>query len=184
MKKVLFIIATALCIALLGSCDKAALQELVSDITEESNIDEVKNSVWENYPSVTIGDLLENYKYFTEKSWKGFTTENGEEIVEFRAKYEVEGKYEKGVHWFSFQFIMYKLDNNYIGEWGYIGTVDTLESAQLFIDDGYIWTNDRSKWRIYTGTHSFDDYSKIELFDDIYNNKPHYPDVRPYGDSI
>jgi hypothetical protein len=37
--------------------------------------------------SITIGDALENYKYFKKTEWTNFTTEQGRKIVEFRGYY-------------------------------------------------------------------------------------------------
>lgn len=49
------------------------------------NIDRVKGGTLDNYPSLTVGQALDNYKGCVPKSqkWKKFTTDNGMEIVEF-----------------------------------------------------------------------------------------------------
>ena len=65
-----------LCIVLLYSCTSFL-----------SNTELVKDAIYEEDYSISIGDALDNYKYFTRTEWKEFTTEQGRDIVEFRGFY-------------------------------------------------------------------------------------------------
>ena len=74
MKKFIYLI---LCICFLTSCSHFA-----------SNTTLVRNSFLDFDQSATIGDVLENYKFFVETDWNEFTTEQGREVVEFVGHYE------------------------------------------------------------------------------------------------
>jgi len=63
------------CIVIFSSCSS-------------SNTDFVKDSVLADFDrSISIGDALDNYKYFTSSEWDEFTTSQGREIVEFKGYY-------------------------------------------------------------------------------------------------
>jgi len=62
-----------------------------------SNTKLVRNSFLDFDQSATIGEVLENYKYFVETGWNEFTTEQGREVVEFVDHYE----YTKKATWWS-----------------------------------------------------------------------------------
>lgn len=66
-----------LCICLLSNCTHFT-----------NNTDLVKNSFLDFDQSATIGEVLDNYQYFTETEWNEFTTEQGKEVVEFVGHYE------------------------------------------------------------------------------------------------
>jgi len=54
----------------------------------ESNTELVQNSILQDVDySISIGDALDNYKYFTNTEWREFTTSQGREIVEFKGHY-------------------------------------------------------------------------------------------------
>ena len=55
--------------------------------TSDSNIDIVKDSVLLEDRSISVGEALDNYKYFTNTEWKEFTTSQGREVVEFKGYY-------------------------------------------------------------------------------------------------
>jgi len=65
-----------MCIVLFTSCNNYI-----------SNTDYIKNSFFVEDYSMNIGDMLDNYQYFTKTEWKEFTTERGQEIVEFNGYY-------------------------------------------------------------------------------------------------
>jgi hypothetical protein len=48
----------------------------------------VKNGFDIDYPSMLIGDMLDNYRFFTDTEWTEFTTSQGKEIVQFVGRYE------------------------------------------------------------------------------------------------
>ena len=52
-----------------------------------SNTEFVKKSVFEDDYSISIGDALDNYEYFTHTEWSEFTTPQGREVVEFKGNY-------------------------------------------------------------------------------------------------
>jgi hypothetical protein len=52
-----------------------------------SNIEFVKGSILDIDYSLSIGDALDNYKYFTSTEWKEFETSQGREVVEFKGYY-------------------------------------------------------------------------------------------------
>jgi hypothetical protein len=53
-----------------------------------SNTEYVKNAILYDVDySISIGDALDKYKYFTKTEWEEFTTANGREIVEFKGYY-------------------------------------------------------------------------------------------------
>jgi hypothetical protein len=83
MKKFIYLI---LCISLLTSCNHFT-----------SNTKLVKNSFLDFDQSATIGEILDNYQYFTHTEWEEFTTEQGKEIVQFFGYYE----YTRKAIWWS-----------------------------------------------------------------------------------
>ncbi|MFA7446103.1 MAG: hypothetical protein WCY89_09165 [Flavobacteriaceae bacterium] len=52
-----------------------------------SNTNLVKDHVDDLDPSLTLGEALDNYKYFIKTEWKEFTTQRGQEMVEFNGYY-------------------------------------------------------------------------------------------------
>jgi len=62
----------------------------------------IKKSILDTDYSISIGDALDNYKYFTKTEWKEFKTSQGKEIVEF------EGNYSKNDVIVIIQFILNK----------------------------------------------------------------------------
>lgn len=52
-----------------------------------SNTNLVKDYVDEIDPSITLGQALDTYKYFTKTEWEEFTTDRGKEVVEFKGYY-------------------------------------------------------------------------------------------------
>lgn len=56
----------------------------------DSNISAVKDKVLPGFKSLTLGEALDNYKYFDDTSWETKETENGRKFAEFRATYDAE----------------------------------------------------------------------------------------------
>jgi len=83
MKKCIYL---TLCVFFLTNCNHFT-----------SNIKHVKNSVLDFDQSSTIGEVLDNYKYFTHTEWEEFTTEQGKEVVQFFGYYE----YTRDAIWWS-----------------------------------------------------------------------------------
>ena len=52
-----------------------------------SNTERIKRGIYGIDYSISIGDALDNYKYFTKTEWKEFTTSQGREVVEFKGYY-------------------------------------------------------------------------------------------------
>jgi len=52
-----------------------------------SNTERLKRGIYGLDYSISIGDALDNYKYFTKTEWREFTTSQGREIVEFKGYY-------------------------------------------------------------------------------------------------
>lgn len=48
----------------------------------------VKSAYSEDYPGLSFGAMLDNYRYFTSTEWREFTTSQGKEIVEFIGRYD------------------------------------------------------------------------------------------------
>jgi hypothetical protein len=54
------------------------------------DIDNVKNGTLGNFKNLTIGNALDNYKYFTDTNWRFLETDNGKRIVEFKGIYDAD----------------------------------------------------------------------------------------------
>jgi len=55
--------------------------------TSNSNVDMIKKSTILDFPGMYLGDMLDNYKFFTETEWSEFSTPQGEDIVQFVGRY-------------------------------------------------------------------------------------------------
>lgn len=56
---------------------------LVSGCFGGGNVELVKNGVFDDYKSMTVGKAMDNWKECDEKEWTEFESENGTNIVEF-----------------------------------------------------------------------------------------------------
>ena len=55
-----------------------------------SDVNTVKNGTLGNFNTLTIGNALDNYKYFTDTDWRFLETQNGKRVVEFKGIYDPE----------------------------------------------------------------------------------------------
>ncbi|NIA10462.1 MAG: hypothetical protein GWP10_12220 [Nitrospiraceae bacterium] len=98
------------------SCIVFFLLVTLGACSNSSDIDLVKNGVLDFDKSLTIGEAFENYKYFTDVSWKAFKTENGRRMVQVSGTIDLNktplGKSlkEKGIKKgdIIFQFLIFK----------------------------------------------------------------------------
>lgn len=70
LKKFVSSIVVMLCLSLfVGGCS-------------DNKVSMVKNGTLEFDKSLTVGQALDNYKYFTKTKWEAITTENGKKVVQ------------------------------------------------------------------------------------------------------
>ena len=70
------------------ACFALLVTNIVFFVGCESNTEIVKNSILADVDySISIGDALDNYKYFTNTEWREFKTSQGREVVEFKGQY-------------------------------------------------------------------------------------------------
>jgi hypothetical protein len=88
MKKYVFL---SLCVFFLTSCDfiSNTKSDFINNTKSDfiSNTEFVKQSFLDFDQSSTIGEVLDNYRYFTNTEWEEFITDQGKEIVEFKGYY-------------------------------------------------------------------------------------------------
>lgn len=73
---------------------------LIGMLTAKSNAERLKDSYLNNYPSMTVGEALDNV--FTNSEWNDYE-ENGAQFVEYKANYNE--------HYVRVVFIVYDNDN-------------------------------------------------------------------------
>ena len=59
---------------------------MAENFEDENNINIVKNSILKLDESITIGDALETYEYFSDVSWECFKTKQRRTVVEFKGR--------------------------------------------------------------------------------------------------
>lgn len=92
---------------------------LIGMLTNKSNAERLKDSYLNNYPSMTVGDALDNV--FTNSKWSDYE-ENGAQFVSYEANYNE--------HYVRVVFIVYDNDNfNTVGLYidGYDYSYDIIE---------------------------------------------------------
>lgn len=61
----------------------AGLLNILNNVFSSSNIEQVKNGYLEFDKSITLGDALDNYKFFKLTKWTEFESDQGRTIIEF-----------------------------------------------------------------------------------------------------
>ncbi|MCP4177688.1 MAG: hypothetical protein GY756_07970 [bacterium] len=59
--------------------------------TKKNAINIVQDSTLQNYKNLTIGEALNNYKYFEKKEWKSYKTDKGRIFVPFTGETDTNG---------------------------------------------------------------------------------------------
>ena len=116
---------------------------VVSSVLADSDIDTVKKSTLFRLDSLTVGDALNNYKYFKTKKWKLIKTSNGKRIVEFCASYKADNLF-KHTEYKELKLIIKftmrasnvfviggDLRNHKLFKISYFGTVSTLKNGKI-----------------------------------------------------
>jgi hypothetical protein len=149
MKKLIAVVVIAF-----AACGCSQLSGDISSITV------VKNSYLESVDkSITIGQAFDGYKYFSEKEWTEFTTQQGRKIVQFKASmnddylkmYNTNPVYTSQNGVLKYKGFLIRMTVNYDGTFGQ--TESTITTT---------YANNK--------TETFKGFSKNDLFD-IYQNK-------------
>lgn len=116
------------------------------------NVALIKKSVYGDNKSLTLGDALDNYKYFDKTEWSEFTTKQGKEYVNFTGNYSMNNIV------FRIQFIMFSATNEY--EVSYMGYKFINQSDDEFIKISLL------SYNFFVGQFT----QNTSLIDDIYAN--------------
>lgn len=175
----LFIAVIFWCIGNMGANNNSSVSNNQPTTTSKniysSNINSVRLATLHEYPTLRIGDLLENYQYFKSFEWKEFTTKQGEHIISFTAdyyakitEYKEEEKYRSYEAQIEIQFATYT-NNSYFKLKQIIFSNCKAERRRL------AWYYDGNKMQQKYKTEAYKKNTKIGgsyVFDDLYNNEP------------
>jgi hypothetical protein len=126
---------------------------LLTGCDQMGNIGKVKSGILTDVSrSITVGEALDNYKYFKKTGWKEFKTDNGITVVEFNAEYY------KGGNSVRIQFLMNSGGRRGVdGNRFEVGYICTIHNGQVY-ETGTSSLGFRKGWAsIYGQTEFFSD---------------------------